>query len=169
MRIYPNFKASLDRCPECDFEQENLVTCRSCDYHAGAELAQQWIDYVESLPEVPVGTVITQAHEGEPADYYFDVKLDREKSDPAELVIWLARISPSGGTTADIEAADVAPLLADGKWLSADEEKLIDPLAEILDQEGWGGRETAVPPSEILNVVHERIAWLRDMRAESLR
>ena len=164
MRIYPNFQASLNECPECGFEQENLVSCRNCQYNAGAELSQQWTDYVEKL-DLPPGAEMENGHEGEPDDYWIDLSLNREKLDPRELVKALDAL----GASCDIEASDVAPLLEDGKHLNAIEEKLIDPLAEILDQEGWGGREDSVPARELLNVVHERIRWLRDMKAEELR
>jgi hypothetical protein len=169
MRIHLNFEAHLSECPECSFEQEFggdtfTATCRSCDYHCGSELAEQWIQYVNQI-NLPAGVTITFAHEGEPDDYYLDVTLDRTILDPRAFTKWLKVVAAN----VDIEGADVAALLADGKQLSAQDEKLIDDLGDVLHEEGWGGREDNVPPAETTNVVRERLTWLRDMRAEGLR
>jgi hypothetical protein len=56
MRITLNWTAELNECPSCGDEHdcESLVQCPACGYHAGNELAEQWVDFVnqgcESLP-----------------------------------------------------------------------------------------------------------------------
>lgn len=169
MKINLSFTASVDECPGCGLQQlitnESGTTCRKCGYHCGSEFAAQWQAFVAAL-SLPDGVTVTWAHEGEPDDYYIDVNLDRATLDPRKFATWLLDVSAD---TVDIEATDIAALLADGKNLSANEEQLIDPLADILHVEGWGGAEDDVKPQDILSVVAEKLEWLKDQKADGIR
>lgn len=75
IRIDVPFSPSLDRCPDCGNEQKfgsgyGRATCRACQYHAGSDLSQQWIDYCDKLTP-PAGVEISFCHEAENSDDYW--------------------------------------------------------------------------------------------------
>lgn len=51
MTITLNWTPALATCPDCGDEHDCVarVTCPVCNYHCGGELAQQWIDFCETL------------------------------------------------------------------------------------------------------------------------
>jgi hypothetical protein len=103
-----DFRPALGECPECGNVQTisaaSRAVCRACDYHAGAELSQQWIDFCENgMRACPVpGVEITFAHEGEPDDFYFIVEIPANLN-PDETIALSSWIKEIGGTVQESE------------------------------------------------------------------
>jgi hypothetical protein len=96
MRINLNFAPSLEECPDCGNEQEfgpGNAVCRACNYHAGSELSQEWIDEVTKMEyTLPQGVDMEFAHEAESlTDYYIDVRFAWCEAET--FTTWLAKFS----------------------------------------------------------------------------
>jgi hypothetical protein len=140
MRINLNFTPRLDKCPDCGNEQEfgpGNATCRACGYHAGNELAQQWIDRVEEMDAtIPQGIDLAFAHEAESlTDYYIDVRFAGCEADIPTA--WLRKFSETFGV-------DSCEIQGEARHDGAEEDYLMSgtpaEIAEYFEREGVAGQ-----------------------------
>jgi len=97
IKIDLNFTPTLDACPSCEVEQEfgnGVAECRSCGYHAGAELSEVWSDFVLATPEAPHGWELTNTHESEGDGFYFELAIPKvlSVSEYRDLRDWVSQL-----------------------------------------------------------------------------
>lgn len=116
-RIDIKFHGELDACPSCEHPRSDKTSleCSNCDYHAGAEMAEQWTDFVAAL-KPPVGEISDTYYDDDcwaEIEFSFDPDSHDLCGQLADLWEWAEEI----GGTIDEDHSDGPLFVRDMMWL----------------------------------------------------